>query len=121
MSEYPEIQIGRERNEDGQMMVRVGGALCGTVEGLKEMIDGEVEREILRKLRAAGVTLTLEGGEPRVRVPASVASLVKIEGKPSAFTVVADQFVVTDGFAIDPHFARRVETVVRDAQKRRAL
>jgi hypothetical protein len=56
MSGYPEIQFCREHSEDGQMMVRSGGALWGTAEGLMEMIDGEVEQDILRKLRAAGVS-----------------------------------------------------------------
>lgn len=36
--DYPEIQIGRERNEAGELLVRVGGALCGTVEAWKSLI-----------------------------------------------------------------------------------
>lgn len=79
MADYPEIQVGRERNEDGHMLVRVGGALCGTVEGLKDLIDGEVEREIMRKLRAAGVSLTLLDGQPQINVPAAAAHLVKAQ------------------------------------------
>lgn len=38
MTDYPEIQIGCERNEDGEPLIRVGGILCGTVEGFKRAI-----------------------------------------------------------------------------------
>jgi hypothetical protein len=36
--EYPEIEIGRRHNEQGEPLVFVGGALCGTVETWKSMI-----------------------------------------------------------------------------------
>lgn len=38
MNDYPEVQIGREFNEAGEPLVRVGSAICGTVETWKSMI-----------------------------------------------------------------------------------
>jgi hypothetical protein len=36
--DHHQIEIGRDRNENGEPLVRVGGVICGTVETWKGMI-----------------------------------------------------------------------------------
>jgi hypothetical protein len=123
-----EFTIGRERDAEGNMLVVIDGEQRCSVESLKSIVDGEVEREILRKLRAAGVSLTLLDGQPQINVPAAAAHLVKVEGqgKPGfrlpevAFTDAVDGTRLYDPRK-DPSFPAAVEAVVRDAQKRRAI
>jgi len=40
MDDYPVIEIGREHNDVGEPLVRVGGALTGTVDTWKRAIAG---------------------------------------------------------------------------------
>ena len=112
--DYPMIYIGCERNEAGEPLVRGGGALCGTVEGLKSMIDEFWERETLRKLREKGVALAFQGGEPRINVPACAAGVVVIGNEPAKDVPVYDP-------RKDPKFHAAVTEAVRDAMHHRVI
>lgn len=65
MSDNPEIQIGCERNEAGEPLIRVGGVLCGTLEGFKRAIALFEESEPHR----------FDGSDPAFR--SAVVSAVK--------------------------------------------
>ncbi|KKX29175.1 hypothetical protein [Rhizobium sp. LC145] len=130
MNDYPMIEIGCERNEAGEPLVRVGGALCGTVEGLKGMIDEFWERETLRKLREMGVSLTLRGGEPRINVPAAVAGVVVFGNERAKSVPPYDPRVGRDGVIVlsdepaedvshdDPRKDPKIQSAIRDASRR---
>jgi hypothetical protein len=48
MPDNPEIQIGCERNEAGEPLIRVGGMLCGTVDRFKSAIAAFEQSETRR-------------------------------------------------------------------------
>lgn len=113
MTDYAEIQIGCERNEAGEPLIRVGGILCGTVEGFKRLLDSAYRDEALRKAEEAGVRFTMTDGVPKISVPASAAHMVDVEGYYPKNEVNAAYSAITDSL--------KLASEIQDLRRRRSL
>lgn len=113
MKDFPEISLGAKRNEEGEALVYVDGALCGTVENLKRSVDRYWNDEIQRKLAEAGVQFSMTDGVPKISFPASAAHMVDVEGYYPKNEVDAVYSAVTDSL--------KLASEIQDLRRRRAL